>query len=51
MHRKLEEICTDLEEITKLHISQYCIITIIMGNVRNHVPVPDDKLYLHCIVY
>ena len=42
---------TNSEEITKLHISQYCIIIIIMGKVRNHVPVSDDKLYLDCIGY
>ena len=44
-------MCTNSEEITKWHISQYCIIIIIMGKVRNHVPVSDDKLYFHCIVY
>ena len=46
-------MCTNSEEITKGHtvISQYCIIIIIMGKERNHVPVSDDKLYLHRIVY
>ena len=44
-------MCTNSEELNKWHISQYCIIIIIMGKVRNHVPVSDDKLYLDCIVY
>ena len=53
MHRKVE---TNMPQSwgdnwgDKLHISQYSII-IIMGKVCNHVPVSDDKLYLHCIVY
>ena len=42
-------MCTNSEEITKLHISQYCII-VIRGKVRNHVPVSDDKFYSYCIV-
>ena len=42
---------TNPEDITELHISQYCIIVIIMGKVRNHVSVSDDTFYLHCILY
>ena len=51
MHRKVE---TNMhrpwgDNYCKLHISQYCIIIIITGKVRNHVSVSDDKLYLHCM--
>ena len=40
---------TNPEDMTELHISQYCII---MGKVHSNVTVSDeDKFYLHCTVY